>query len=441
MQIPFSSELNPKKFGFWLLILASGLALLIRLKAAVFILGFPIDINNFVLWSYTSVKKGLIYLYSGEIMCDYPPLYLLILNGIGEFAQWSRIRIEDLYILIKIPGIIGDIILAWIAYSFLNSQRQSQLSSLVIALCFLFHPVLFFESSLWGQMDSLTACLHLLSIWFLIRGWGTATLVCTAFNILMKPQGLILLPLILTLLISQKKWRALLTGGSISFALAAFTTWPFTGSLLSALPRLAQQYLDQAALYPHNTVYAFNFWGLFEMGSSDLHPIWGGDSPVFWLWQQKTAGLALFGICYIWILFQLKRTKYAPEHILMASSAILMAFFLLPTRMHERYLFSAVCFFLILCAYYGWARWSSLLLSCSMLANLLFTFPGRDILYESPAWLNQLNLNLVEFNFFQLEKLRFFWILLNFTIFALLLAKIKQMTKNENEPALLSKTG
>lgn len=391
----------------WLL-LASAVALLLRLRLGIFIPGYPVDINIFMTWTIQAVKEGLPSLYSSETYCDYPPLFLLVLKAIGETARALNMSPKDLYILIKLPGMLADLLLAWLAYALL--RRRLPRAALGGALLLLFHPVLIFVSALWGQIDSITALLLLLSTWLMIRKRYAAALICLACNGLIKPQGLLLLPLALTLILADRRWRELALGTLSSLGLATLVTWPFTGSPVTALPHLLGKYLYQAGLYPLASIWAFNLWGIVSMWEEDLQSITGNWQIAPWYLQQRSLGLLLFALALAAVLGALWQalptaTPERREHLIWwAATLILLAFFMLPTRMHERYLFSGFCFVLLLAIQEPRMRWPAALLSLSFLCNLLYTFPGRELIFEAPEWLGRLNIALIHFNFWQKES-------------------------------------
>jgi len=422
--------------NFWLIFSLFLGAFCLRILLANVIQGHPTDIRNFKLWSMHLAQHPFREFYesagSGKgIWADYPPLYMLVLWFTGKFyllfdASFSHWTGPLFTLITKLPAILAD--LGCMAFLIVILKRYVSFSLACFAgLVFALHPAVFYESAMWGQIDSVTLFLQLAGIWLLIRKDYAAAILVTALNILVKPQGLILMPLILALTLYRRQWMHLVAGLVSSAMVTAVLTALFVP--LRQIPGwLWEQYVSQANLYAHSSIQAFNLWSLSGMWQSDVTRGifgWGNGSPA-WFLQHKTWGLILFSLAYAAALvyFWLKDRQHVASDdeengvlIWHVSAFIMVAFFLFPTRMHERYLFSGLFLLLgsaILQKRLIWPFW---LFSATFMLNLLYELPGdkKDLKFSDLFYnINALLAGKTEaFNQFPLFKL--------FAIFNLLL--------------------
>lgn len=376
---------------FWLLALLFGAAFILRLALSNVMHGHPTDIVNFKLWSMHAAKHPFAEFYKSVnpklgIWADYPPLYILVLWFLGKFymlfdatmAQWAGPLFT---LIIKLPPIFAD--LGCMAFIILILKRYIPFSIACFgAFVFALHPAVLYESALWGQVDSITLVLQLAAIWLLIRGDYAAAILVTTLNILVKPQGLILMPLILAVTLYRRQFIHLAAGLGASLLVTFVLTALFV-PIDRIIPWLQNQYGAQADLYPYSSIQAFNLWSLGGMWASDIsRGIFGlgGGAPDAFL-QHKTWGLILFSLAYAGSLFFFWRNDRKGEELGInlwhTSTLIMIAFFLFPTRMHERYLYSGL--FLLLGSWQLQKRlfWPFCILSGTFMLNLFYELPGH----------------------------------------------------------------
>lgn len=333
--------------------------------------GFPTDIGTFKGWANGLAERGPAAFYGGGF-ADYLPGYLYVLWVIGELAARLRFNDQAFLFAIKLPAAVADLVGAALLYR-LASRWASPRTALLLAGLYLFHPALVFNGSYWGQADSVGATAALGAVALFLRGhplaWSAAAL---AF--LIKPQTAPLLA-VLGIALIRRSLRppdrpggfrprpdliiaAALIGGATIVALGApFRVGP--GRLVSLLQTAAN-------IYPYSSVVAFNLWGA-------LAGFWRSDLLRF-------AGLPL----YLWgalatafaeavVLFAVWRR---PTHrtVILGAAAALVASFLLPTRMHERYLVPALPFLALAPAVDRRAWGPYLGLSLLLALNLLYAY-------------------------------------------------------------------
>lgn len=387
------SELKPlyKRPIFWVLVGLFLGAFLLRVALTLAMEGHPTDINNFRLWSKHAALHPFREFYKSVnpdvgIWADYPPLYILVLAAAGRFyalfdpgiVHWNS---QFFTFLVKLPSILAD--LGCMALLLIILKRYIPFSLAFFAsFIFAIHPAVIYESAMWGQIDSVTLVLQLLATWFLIKKDFAAAILVTTLNILVKPQGLILMPLVLFLAVYHKQWLHLLAGLASS-ALVTFVMTALFVPFSEVLPWLWAQYASQADLYGHSSIMAFNVWSFTGIWTSDVsRGIFGlgGGNPAWWL-QHKTWGLILFSIAYAFSLgfYWFRRDREEEDDgvlIWHVSTLIMVAFFLFPTRMHERYLYSGLFFLLGSSVLQRRLLWIFGAFSFTFMLNLLYELPG-----------------------------------------------------------------
>jgi Gpi18-like mannosyltransferase len=233
--------------------------------------------------------------------------------------------------LLKIPSILSDLGLGLIVF-WLTQKIKKEKAILAMNL-YLFNPFVLYNSSVWGQTDSVLLLLGLSSVFFFFNKKPLLGAVLFAMTLLFKATLLIFAPVILLILIRQK----------ISLKKLAATIGLFLGTIwLLAKPfSVGQTFVWVFDLYTKKiaggelhylTANAFNLWGLFYglLPVKDSLPILG--IPAFWI------GAALFGILSLIILYCFYQ-KTNLKTLLFTLTLIAMAAFLFLTRMHERYMY------------------------------------------------------------------------------------------------------
>jgi len=391
---------------FWVLATLLMAALVLRIVLSNTMHGHPTDINNFKAWAMHVARHDFHSFYKSVdpakgVWCDYPPLYILVLWGLGKFyaifdpnfSNWNK---GFFTLLVKMPSILAD--LGCMALFVVILKRYIPFFLAIIpAFIFAIHPAVVYESAMWGQVDSITLVLQFLAVWLMIKKQEGGAILVTTLNILVKPQGLILMPFVLLWTLWRRRWPQL-AGGLLSSLLATLALTAIFVPSNQMITWFVNQYVNQANLYPYSSIQAFNFWSLTNMWQSDvsrgIFGLGGGNPSV--LWQHKTWGLILFSLAYAGSLlfFWQNRPKEDEDGgivIWHTSTLIMIAFFLFPTRMHERYLFSGLFFLLgsmvlnrrLVASFYS--------LSFIFMLNLLYELPGTKRELNFPSFLYSMN--------------------------------------------------
>jgi Gpi18-like mannosyltransferase len=370
------------------LLIVLGVALVVKLILAIVFVGHPTDINNFKAWAMHCVKHGIggFFLGPTKVWCDYPPAYLYLLGGVAwvyhlfdpTFATWS----SPLFTLtVKLPALLAEVGCGAFIYALLRRHVGFGLS-LGGAAIYLFNPAVNYDTAIAGQINSVIGLLQLACLWLLLQRRHAWVIVLTALAILIKPQGLILAGLFGAVILWRRDWKGLALGGLGGLAAAFMLTAPYVVPHLGVggvIPWLYQHYQEQAALYPFSSIQAFNLWSLTGM--------WQPDSRLILGVSHQTWGLLLFIAAYAGILWTWWRRRDDEVSLYQAAALVMTAFFLFPTRMHERYLHYTVILMMIPAMLsYRW-RWPLGLFSLTFLINVAYELKFPASITPLTQWL------------------------------------------------------
>lgn len=314
----------------WMLL---GIGLFLRVAAAPWIPGFVSDIGLFKSWA-TSAANNLsgFYLHGSS---DYPPLYIYVLYLAGKLAALPQLS-GYFTLLIKLPSILADVMTAYLLYRVASKHLSAELG-LLVASFYTFNPAVFINSTFWGQVDSFFALLVVAAMHFLSEeklGWSTAFLTAA---VLMKPQGIIYLPILCFSLLRVKRVRAWFTVIASALVTGLLVVLPF--SVGQGPLWLFKLYTSTVNEYPYASVNAFNFFGL--LGANYVR-----DSTTLLAFSYKTWGLVFIVAVTAfswWMYTKARRAEFASAVALMQIAGV----FTFESSMHERYLFPAVALALL----------------------------------------------------------------------------------------------
>jgi Gpi18-like mannosyltransferase/predicted membrane-bound dolichyl-phosphate-mannose-protein mannosyltransferase len=368
--------------------------------------GFASDIGTYVSWALTLAEHGAAGFYGHVSFIDYPPGYLLILWPIGVIGDaLTPLAGGDtaaaVQALIKLPPIVIDLLVGFVLYRLVKGWARprgwarAESMALAAAAIYLFNPVSWYDSALWGQTDAAGALVMLLGVAALIRGNAEGAAAMAVMAALVKPQyGIVMIPLVLFVLIrrhvvepgSGPRHRPLIGGrigawlllhqGPIRIVTTFVAAWGMF--FLIALPfRMGPiEYLNvvfgSAGGYAYLSVNAYNPWALVGAGRASLASA-GSWSPDTVALLGPLPGWAVGGVALvIGFLWALANAFLRPNRrtILVAAVVLSAAFFVLPTRVHERYLFPVFAFLPILAVFSRRWRWVTLAFAAGSFINL-----------------------------------------------------------------------
>ncbi|NTW02027.1 MAG: hypothetical protein HGA19_12175 [Oscillochloris sp.] len=307
------------------------------------------------------------YTYGG----DYMPLRLYILRGLAYLVQPLGGAFYDpipaiTRALIKLPSttalLITVALLYWWGLRYSGPRRAALIAALYAVI-----PPVWMNVAWWGQVDVLLALPMVASLVLLDFGRGRWSWICWAAGLLIKPQAVILAPLLYVLTLRRYGSRGLVEGGALAMGLVGLASAPLV--FLGQGPGLYQAAAGSVGRFPRVTNRAYNLWWLVvrDMPVSDVTQVFGlSYRNMGFVLVALAAGLACLAV--------LRRPGSFSR--MAAAAALAMAFFTLPTQIHERYSFFALPFLLLCAATDARAFLPFGLLTITATLNILGSIPG-----------------------------------------------------------------
>ena len=316
---------------------------------------------------------------------DYLPLRLLILrlSGIvvarlgGTFAA----PLPPVTLLaIKLPAILANLATLVIIFGWSRRWRSTYQAAAITALYALVPPI-WINIAWWGQVDALLMLPLLGTIVAFERAGGRWSWVCWAIALVIKPQAIILAPLLYLATIRRYGVAGLVSGGACAAIIVVAGCTPL--AMAGQGPGLYEAYFGSTDRFPWLTNGAYNLWYLLG-GSAGVADIGQGIGPV----SFRMLGFGLLGIT---TLLLCRPLLWRADRPLLAETAtgLALAFFCLPTQIHERYLFLTLGFLILMVACVPRAIWAFGLLATSATLNILGTLQGfapplQPLIAQSP---------------------------------------------------------
>ena len=326
--------------------------------------GYKNDMVTFEAWFGTAADHGLRSFYS-LTRCDYPPFNVYLFWGFGSLAKaFSLFGTPQITYIIKLVPAIFDAVLGFLIFVFIRSRLDFK-TAIIAAALYVFNPAVIYNSAVWGQFDAIYTFFLVLALMLALASKPELSVVTYGISVLTKPQAIALLPLIAYLILRKNGWRRLVTS-LVAGAATVFTViLPFEWT--NPVTFLANNYLFGYGEYALTSVNAFNPWAFGGFGMSDT-------LLTFILGWILFGGLAVFAL-----YFSHKRLGPSGELVLFFSAFVLFfGFFMLPTRIHERYLFPVISMLTLMFPFIKKTRPLYLVLTATLFANISY------VLY----WLN-----------------------------------------------------
>ncbi len=356
-----------------LVVIVLAVSLLVRLLLSRFLPAYGVDLALFRFWFDAAADKGIPGFYDAIPNCDYPPFNVYIFWLFGKLA-YATGQYTSAFI-IKLPGTLFDLATAFLIFRFLRSRFSFKVSLAVMAI-YAFNPATIFDLAVWGQLDSIYTFFMVASLYSALRSKYELSGGLLALAILTKPQSIVLLPVVAYITLRNGDWRRIIFTSAVFAAVVYLVILPFHWD--NPIAFVVDRYLNPNAGYnywAYNTINAYNFWALLGFWKSDTVPHLG-------LTYQQWGGL-VFGAFAAFVMWQLHR-RYEPRSAIFAVFLLAFGFFMLMTRMHERYLF-AVFALLALGWYTRCTIWMYLGLAATYLANLAYVLSlASDDVYWIP---------------------------------------------------------
>lgn len=343
--------------------------------------GFKNDVSSFEAWTLTLIAHPFSAFYTSTSFADYPPGYFYILAAVGHVYQVvaPHGNLEVLKYLVKLPAVLMDLVDGALLYAIVR-RFAAERWALGAAAIFVLNPAVIFCSATWGQVDSISSGLALLAIYLLLRAgdgengvWPIVLAwLAMSYSLLIKPQAAILIPLLVVFaFVSPERRRERLLGTGLGIAgailLAFALTVPFhpTGNPANAFAWLYEKYSFGKSVYAYNSVNAFNLWSV-------LHPFWQSDSQQIGPWPQYFWGILLVAAASVLVLVRYAQAR-TQQALIEAAALLALSFYMLSTRMHERYIYDGLLFTIAAIPFAARYLWASVAFTVTLFVNLLYS--------------------------------------------------------------------
>ena len=356
------------------LALIAALGILLRVIIAYVALppdaGFAADLNSFRSWASELGTRGPWGFYARGIFVDYLPGYMWVLWALGSLGALIT-GSTDPGALIKLPAILADGMLVFATARLAADLGAPRRGQLLAAVAMAVGPMIWLDSAVWGQVDSVGTAALLLSLSALIHGKTVRGAILAALAAVLKPQFGILIPIVAVLAFVRARsardpWAFVVAGlaGAATIAIAAL---PFGLTLPDVLAKVA----EAAGGYPYLSVNAWNPWALIEVGGRAVVDATGWASDIDPLPLIGIPGVAIGSAAIAAAVLVAMRYVRSDTAIRTATAVAILAiaFFVLPTRVHERYLFPAIPLTIALAAARPAWRWIAVVISGAFFAN------------------------------------------------------------------------
>jgi len=358
--------------------------------------GFKSDVQTFEAWSLTLADHPLREFFAKAGFADYPPGYFFVLWFVGHIYRLivgHNDNYDLLKVLVKMPAIIMDLVSAGIIFAIVRRFASLAWAFGACAL-FAFNPAAIFISAYWGQVDSVAGGVMLGSLLLLLnadRGSDRSRMLSIsgawallAYSILIKPPAIVLVPLYIAYIFATddgalRALRAKATGIGIvaGFVIAYLAVVAFYPSLnpVADFTWLYGRYAYASNVYAYNSVNAFNLYVIafnhFWQADSVLIPSWQIGGHTFGL-PQYVWGIGLF-LAAIGLIVSRYVQRRDPVALLEAAMILSLGYFVLSTRMHERYIFNALLLAVPLIYYQRRYLYAAVILTLTLLGNLYYS--------------------------------------------------------------------
>ncbi len=303
---------------------------LLFLSALLLILSLAVrfQIREYVNGDLTLLQKWYDHLYihgaaglADEHFSNYPPAYLYLLWLSTLLSGWVG-RISAIKLIPTLFDALSAVVIFHMARLRYNDDKPY-----FIAAGFFILPTVLFNSSGWGQIDSLYTSLLLVCAYFLLKDKPLPALIAFGAAFSFKSQSIFLLPFLGILFLKGRiRWHHFLLIPAVYLTLgipAALAGRSWT-SILSIYLGQVGQFRELSKNAPNLYIFIPN--SFYDVG----------------LW----IGLGIFLISMTvwgWINWRAKITFNQRQIMLMALAALALVPFVLP-KMHDRYFYPADVF-------------------------------------------------------------------------------------------------
>ncbi|MFD1887150.1 hypothetical protein [Paenibacillus wenxiniae] len=329
--------------------------------------GFIDDQRLFVQWMSDVGNYGLGKVYTNNGGINYPPLFLLIMEGYAHLLRLLGLQAVAGTLTYKSLLILLDM-LSFIIVTWWSRHAAHPRTRLPLLAWFVLNPVLIVNGAVWGQVDVLNGMLMAGSLLLLLSlplGAG----ILFALALLTKLQAIVIAPVLgwyVLRCLLERRIRPILSllGGALLPLLVAGLYFAGHGGLNSMI---RGAYLSAVGMYTQVTLNALNIW-YYLLGFA---PDTNDTTRLLGIISLRNMGLLLLVIAVLYSgWYMLRMRKLDTSVVLKAGVWLCFAFFMLPTEIHERYSVPALILLLFVAMLDSYWIVLALLLSITITYNL-----------------------------------------------------------------------
>jgi len=246
----------------------------------------------------------------------------------------------------KLPSMFADLGIGWLIYQLAPTKKKSV--KLILASLFIFNPAVIYISTVWGQIESLPIFFILLSFYFLSLfekkpktkinpdTWYYLSHLSFLVAALSKQTALWVLPLMLIVWFKKTTIVKFIKGLLVQLVAFVLLYLPFTLSLIEPFKIYLQ------TLSGSTTLAAEGVWNIWYF----LLPLGAQDSILFLGLSIRLWSILSLAAVYLFICLKLF-LNFKKEDIYSSLFILSLAAFFIQTRVHEKHLFPALAFLLL----------------------------------------------------------------------------------------------
>jgi len=334
--------------------------------------GYKVDLSTFAAWFNAAAEHGIRVFYN-VVWSDYPPFNVYLFWMFGSLAKQLSLSGTNLVYLIKLLPNLFDTATAFLIFAFVRKRLGFKVSLLAAAL-YAFNPAVIFDAAVWGQYDAIYTFFLVLSVMLVFASKPKLSAVAFTVGLLTKPQSIALAPLFVYLVLRKTDWKGFLSSLLVAAATVVAVILPFEWTNGNPVTWLSNIYFSAYIGYQYTTLNAFNIWAFGGMWVPDT----GGLNIIGWV---MFGALAAFALYYVH-----KRYSVSDELlVIFAAFVLFFGFFMLPTRIHERYLFPAISMLALMFPFLKRTRPLYAVLTATCFVNQAYVLNALMAAYPSGA--------------------------------------------------------
>ena len=348
------------------------------------------DMDHFAVWVDLIRTKGPFDFYNPTLRVGtwdrtYPQLSTLAFDAIAVIHRpiWTfgNTLADPVFTsLDKVLPVLCELALIVVVYAWL---REKPVLRWLIPGLIAIYPGLIATSAWWGQYESTFTLFLVLALLALnqdrpVWAWASFAVAC-----LFKQPAAVLAPLLLVLSYRRYGWRPTLQGIGVFVGICAVILLPFI--IGSGFEGALSPYLKAADIFPYMMNNAFNFWYVLAFLNHGGAPIvfdrhYADAQSIIGAFTYKDAGVIMY-VSYILIISVLMWRHSEKRYEFVWATALTLGFFILPTQVHERYIYPAAVLALLAVAQERRMWWVAIPMIWTFSYNVL----GIAIPYKWPT--------------------------------------------------------